>query len=567
MDPAGRYAPRAGHVRILFTLVVLLPAVSGCTSVRDYFHNGFKVGPSYGPPQTDVAKHWIDAADPRMRSESPDLSHWWTAFNDRVLNDLICDAYRQNLTLKEAGMRVLEARAQLAIARGNFFPQTQTVTGGYQREGTAVTPNTPIPPGASRFFNNFNFGFNLAWQLDFWGQFRRAIEAADDSLCSSVEAYDAALVTLLGDVATAYIQVRQAQQEIEVVKANAKLQRGVVEIIKVRLAAGTVTDLDVAQAETALSQLESQIPQFEITRRQAENQLCVLMGMPTVSLRERLGAAPIPAVAPEVVVGVPAELLCRRPDVRQAQYDAAAQAEQIGIAAAQFYPAISLTGTLSYDAAKFSDLFRSTAMGGSVGPSFQWSILNYGRILGNFHYQDAKFRELLLAYCNAVLTAHQEAENGIVTFLEAQQKEKVLAQGEVAAEKAVEIVIEQYRVGQKGVDFNRVATIEQALAQQQDLLAQSRGQIALGLVQTYQALGGGWQIRLAPQEGRAETLPPTAAKPAEMIPAPVAPELFGPPAAGVAPPDRKAPPGIPEPVVAPAPVPVPDLKPDRKPLP
>jgi outer membrane protein TolC len=316
--------------------------------------------------------------------------------------------------------------------------------------------------------------------------------------------------------------------------------------------------------------LNVQIQQFEITRRQAENQLCVLMGMPTTSLRERLGTAPIPQPGPEVVVGIPAELLCRRPDVRQAQYDAAAQAEQIGIAAAQFYPAISLTGTLSYDAAKFSDLFRSTAMGGSVGPSFQWSILNYGRILGNFHYQDAKFRELLLAYCNAVLTAHQEAENGIVTFLEAQQKEKVLAQGEVAAEKAVEIVIEQYRVGQKGVDFNRVATIEQALAQQQDLLAQSRGQIALGLVQTYQALGGGWQIRLAPQEGRAEALPPAAAKPAEMIQLPAVPsELFGvpAPAAGVAPPDRKPLPAIPEPVVAPAPIPVPDLKPDRKPLP
>jgi NodT family efflux transporter outer membrane factor (OMF) lipoprotein len=553
----------------------LLPAVIGCTSVRDYFHNGLKVGPSYGPPQTDVAKHWIDATDPRMRSDSPDLSHWWTAFNDPVLNDLICDAYRQNLTLKEAGMRVLEARAQLAIARGNFFPQTQNAVGGYQREATPVTPNSP--PVANRFFNQFNYGFNLAWQLDFWGQFRRAIEAADDSLSSSVEAYDAALVTLLGDVATAYIQVRQAQQEIEVAEYNAKLQGIVLEFVKFRWAQGAhiagqavITPVDIAQAELALSQLNVQIQQFEITRRQAENQLCVLMGMPTTSLRERLGTAPIPQPGPEVVVGIPAELLCRRPDVRQAQYDAAAQAEQIGIAAAQFYPAISLTGTLDYQAARFADLFRSTALGGSVGPSFQWNILNYGRILGNFRYQDARFRELLLAYCNAVLTAHQDVENGIVTFLRAHEKEKLLAKGVVEGQKGIDFIFEQARAGQTGVTVNQVVTVEQAQAQEMDLWAQAKGQVALGLVQVYQALGGGWQIRLAPQEGRAEALPPAAAKPAEMIQLPAVPsELFGvpAPAAGVAPPDRKPLPAIPEPVVAPAPIPVPDLKPDRKPLP
>jgi NodT family efflux transporter outer membrane factor (OMF) lipoprotein len=563
MDRASQYAPRAGHVRVLLTLVALLPVMSGCAGMQDYFKNGFKVGPSYGPPQAEVAKHWIDATDPRVRSESPDLSHWWTAFNDPLLNDLICDAYRQNLSLKEAGMRVQEAQAQLAIAKGNLFPQTQQVTGGYERVGTPVDPNSPLV--GSRFFNQFSYGFNLAWQLDFWGQFRRAIESADDSLCASVEAYDFVLVTLLGQVATNYVTVREAQQEIEVIKANAKLQRGVVEIIRVRLAAGTVTELDVAQAETTLSQLEAQIPQFEINRRLAEDQLCILMGMPPADLHQRLGTAPIPATAPEVVVGIPAELLSRRPDVRQAQFNAAAQAEQIGIAAAQFYPLVSLNGTLDYQAQRFSDLFKTTAMGGSIGPSFQWNIFNYGRILNNFRYQDQKFRELLLTYCNTVLTAHQQVEDSIVAFLQQQEREKTLAQGTVAAEKAVNIVIEQYRVGQKGVDFNRVATIEQALAQQQQLLADARGQIARALVQVYQNLGGGWQIRLAPQEGRAEALPPGATKPPQMIPAPEAPELFGPPAADVAPLDKKALPAIPEPVVAP--VPVPNPKPDRKPLP
>jgi NodT family efflux transporter outer membrane factor (OMF) lipoprotein len=565
MDRASQYAPRAGHVRVLLTLVALLPVMSGCAGMQDYFKNGFKVGPSYGPPQADVAKHWIDADDPqhRVRSDSPDLSHWWTAFNDPVLNDLICDAYRQNLTLKQAGMRVLEAQASLAYARGNFFPQTQQVTGGYERVGTPVDPNSP--PVVNRFFNQFSYGLNLSWQLDFWGLYRRSIEAADDFLCQKVELYDAALVMLLGQVATNYITVREAQQEIEVIKANAKLQRGVVEIIKVRLAAGTVTELDVAQAETTLSQLEAQIPQFEITRRLAEDQLCILMGMPPADLHQRLGTAPIPAAAPEVVVGIPAELLSRRPDVRAAQFLAAAAAEQIGINATQFYPLVSLNGTLDYQAQRFSDLFKSTAFGGSVGPSFQWNILNYGRILANVHLADATFRDNLLGYCNTVLTAHQQVEDSIVAFLQQQEREKTLAKGTVAAEKAVEIVIEQYRVGQKAVDFNRVAIVEQALAQQQQLLADARGQIALALVNVYQNLGGGWQIRLVPQEGQPKALPPSAAKPPQMIPAPEAPELFGPPAAGVAPPDKKALPVIPEPVVAPAPVPNP--KPDRKPLP
>ena len=241
-----------------------------------------------------------------------------------------------------------------------------------------------------------------------------------------------------------------------------------------RLAAGTVTELDVAQAETTLSQLEAHIRRSNHVRV-AEDQLCILLGMPPADLHQRLGTTPIPAAAPEVVVGIPAELLCRRPDVRQAQFNAAAQAEQIGIAAAQFYPIVSLNGTIDYQAAKFSDLFKSTAFGGSIGPSFQWNILNYGRILNNFRYQDQKFRELLLIYCNTVLTAHQQVEDSIVAFLQQQEREKTLAQGTVAAEKAVNIVIEQYRVGQKGVDFNRVAIVEQALAQEQQLLAERAG--------------------------------------------------------------------------------------------
>jgi NodT family efflux transporter outer membrane factor (OMF) lipoprotein len=573
MDRAGHHARGV----FFWVAVVLALGMGGCDSPSAYVHNGFKVGPNYGPPQAQVAKHWIDAADVRVRSDSPDLSHWWTVFNDPVLNTLICDVYRQNLTLKEAGMRVLEARAQLAIARGELFPQTQQETGGYSREGVAVNPKSPS--GGARFFNQWNYGFNLAWELDFWGRFRRAIEAADANLCSSVENYDDVLVTLLADAANTYVTARTDQQRIALARANADFQRWVRDHVRDKVKFGMVSRLDLAQADTNLATLEATIPPLEADLRQQEDHLCILLGMPPCDLRERLGVAPIPAAPVEAVVGIPAELLNRRPDVREAQFNAAAQAEQIGIAQAGFYPAISITGTLNYQAQNFPDLFKSTAFGGSVGPSFQWSILNYGRILNNVRFQDATFQQLLFTYCETVLEADQDVEQNIAVFLQSQQQERILNGGSDAAKEAMEIVIQQYLLGAKvegvSVDFNRVSVIEQQVAQVQDQLAQSRGKIATGLVQVYRALGGGWQLRLAPQEGKPAAAPPAATQPPEMIQAPTVPENAAPGAGGAAPgaavvaPNaaaaKKPLPPIPEPVLAPAPAAAP--QPVRTPLP
>jgi outer membrane protein TolC len=274
-------------------------------------------------------------------------------------------------------------------------------------------------------------------------------------------------------------------------------------------------------------------------------------------------------------VGIPAQLLCRRPDVRVAQFNAAAQAEQIGIAMAQFYPSISINGTINYQAQRFADLFKNTAFGGSVGPSFTWDILNYGRLLNNVRFQDATFQELLLTYRNTVLAANQDVENSIVTFLRSQEAEKLLYESVVAAEEAKDIVIQQYQVGARvagvSVDFNRVSVILQALVTQQNLLAQARGNIALGLVSVYRSLGGGWEMRLKPQGGQNLLTPPAATQPPTMIPVPAlptAPPLQGIGAQATAPDKnagRKDLPMPEAPVVAP--LPVPELQPDRKPLP
>jgi len=515
----------------------------GCTSLSDYVHNGFKVGPNYCRPSAPVAEHWIDAADVRMR-EGEDLSRWWTVFNDPTLDRLVAYAYRQNLSLREAGCRVLQARAQRAIAAGELFPQSQDAFGSYNREARSRTSSGPST--AKPFFDQWNMGFSLGWELDFWGRFRRAVAATDNQLDASVEDYDDVLVTLLADVAANYVQVRTLQERIRLLQRNAELQKWVRDLFQRRLQGGfRATKLDVAQAISTLEQTEAQIPELEISLRQATNRLCILLGMPPVDLQNMLGEDDIPVASAEVVIGIPAELLRRRPDVRRAERLAAAQAELIGIAQAELYPAISINGTLGYQSRDFAHLFSSRSLNGNVGPSFQWNLLNYGRIVNDVRFQEARFYELVVAYQIAVLQANEEVENGLVMFLQAQHRARHLATSAEAATDAVKTMLLQYSAGKSEADFNRYALIEQNRVQQQDLLAQSRGEIAQGLIQVYRALGGGWETRL----GEGPVLPPTSDAPPNLLETleeiPVPPGVPPVPSALPAPPEAE--PDLPEP--------------------
>ena len=229
----------------------------------------------------------------------------------------------------------------------------------------------------------------------------------------------------------------------------------------------------------------------------------------------------------EVAVGIPADLLRRRPDVRKAERQAAAQSAQIGVAEAEFYPHIAINGTWEYSAEFFKNLWSTQALAGSIGPTFTWNILNYGRILNNVRLQDAKFQELVATYQNTVLSAAQDVENGLVTFLQAQQRTKFQAASVKDAEEAVQIAVAQYKAGT--VDFTRVTQLEQNLVTQQDTLAQAQGEIVTGLIQVYKALGGGWQIRETgcdPHPANTNGLvpptlvPPTLGPAREILPAP-----------------------------------------------
>ncbi len=538
-----RIGTRASRWRRVFRLALFVClGLCGCTPFSEYVHNGFKVGPNYKEPPAPAAPTWIDANDKRLGSESDDHTHWWKNFNDPVLDDLICDAYKQNLTLKEAGMRILQARATLGITIGELFPQTQQATGDYTRTSfSKENVNSVFLP--QRYASQFDIGLTMSWELDFWGRFRRAIESAEANLEASVYDYDDVLVTLLSDVAMNYVNMRVAQKRIEYARKNTNWQRDTVAVVKVKLEVGAAKGIDLAQAEALLYQTEATIYDLQITERISANALCVLMGIPPEDLQARLGkkqgagaavaagtamvgtaAFPayelpsIPITPPDVAVGIPADLLRRRPDVRRAERQAAVQSALIGVAVSDLYPHLLISGNIYRSARDFQDLFRPEAYNGVIGPSFQWDVLNYGRHLNNIKFQDARFRELVLAYQQTVLNAEQDVEAGLVTFLKGRKRYEAQLKSANAALYVKDGVKTQFDAGK--VDITQLILFQQNLVQQQDTLALAEGEMALGLIQAYRALGGGWQIK---QEGctpSSSVAPPPAAFPPAPTPLP-----------------------------------------------
>jgi len=472
-----------------FLLAVLFLA-AGC----------FKVGPDFVKPEAAVMPNWLEAEGYKQVSTKADeYRDWWRSFNDPVMDKLVQSAYQQNLGLRIAGVRVLGARAQLGAATGQLFPQAQQATGLVQKN--RLSEKSPLaPPGTPGNFWVTQLGMTASWEIDFWGKFRRAIESADAGLMAAVADYDNALVSLTGDVANAYVSIRTLEKRLDIARQNVLIQKKSLQIATARWKGGTTSRRDVEQALTVLESTEATIPPLESQLRQTKNALCVLMGMPPSDLGETLGpkAGNIPVPPPTVALGMPAELLRRRPDIQAAEWRAAAQCAQIGVSKASLFPAFSFSGNIAFQAGDvgsvmLADMFQWRSRTGSFGPAFQWNILNYGQITNLVRVQDAKFQELLIAYQNTVLQAQQEVENSLIAFLKAQEQAERLAASTAAAQRSVGLAILQYREGI--TDFTTVITAEQTLLTQQDNLASSLGNISSNLVGMYRAMGGGWQIR------------------------------------------------------------------------
>ena len=465
--------------------IISLLAGLGC------FLTGCMVGPAYKAPTASVATQWLKFEDERFKTTQPVEPRWWkNAFQDAGLDQLIDEALAGNLTLRSAGLRVLQARQTLLIAKGNLFPQEQFI-------GAAAAV---VDPGAGAGSSGaYNLNFNLTWEIDVWGRIRRQIESASAALDASLSNYDGVLVTLISEVAQTYLLIRTTEQRLAVAKMNVTYQEESVRISRAKFEAGETSSLDVEQGQTLLFTTRASVALLEQSLRQFKIALAVLLGRIPQDLTKGLGKpGTIPAVSPVLAVGMPQDLIRRRPDIRTAERKLAAQSAQIGVAVTDLYPQLALGGVIgpvvnTASGQVFSDLFNSDNVGYNFGGFVRWNIFNYGRIKNNIRLQDATFQQLLEDYRRTVLQAQGEVESALVVFFQSFLQLKELQEAADSAQRAADVSMEQYMEGL--VDYNTVVSTLKALASQQDQLASIQGTVAVNLVEVYRSLGGGWEIR------------------------------------------------------------------------
>ncbi|QEG22672.1 efflux transporter outer membrane subunit [Mariniblastus fucicola] len=485
---------KLSEIRVVtFAFVLLSLSFSGCQSVNHWWNNGLRVGPNYSQPQAQVAAEYSMANTERIDGSNVIDPQWWQVFNDPDLNVLIDSLRQENLTLKAACYRIKEARHQRNIAAANLFPQSQQLTGSYSHTQSSTITESFVPGFSPVSLDNWSLGFDVGWEIDLWGRIRRSVEAADANLESVVQDRNFAIVSLTAETASLYINIRAFDERIELAKKNATLQEGSLKIARARFKEGRTSKLDVVQAESNLASTRSLIPQLELARRQSLNAIAVLLGMPPSEVPV-LSDQPkkIPEIPSFAVVGIPADLMRRRPDIRSAERSMKAQFEQIGIAEADLYPTFSFSGSLGWDSAKLSDLVQSGGFAGSIAPAFGWNILNYGRLREAICVEEARFKQIQMDFENTVLSAQREVEDGIVEFVKRNEQYEYDLATQQANKESVELAIASFKEGK--TDFGRVFVVQTSLVTAQDQVVATRASIALALIETYRALGGGWEV-------------------------------------------------------------------------
>ncbi len=466
-----------------------------CIFVVYFALNACMVGPNYKEPHTSVAPHWAKKDNSIKETPFRQVA-WWEVFHDDNLTALIYQGYCNNLSLQTAGVHVLQARAQLAQAVGQLYPQQQGMTGSlnYYRMGGGYLENV-LP---SSFYASM-LGFSANWEIDFWGKYRRAIQAKDATFLASLAAYDDALVTLTADIASYYIRIRTTEALIKVTKDNIHVQQTSLQLTQSRYRSGEVSMLDVEQAKTELSETEAQLPQLVSLLQIQKDALAVLLGLlPNDIDKLLLKKYGIPEAPKQVEIGIPKESLARRPDIHQARLVAINEMATIGQIKANLYPSLALAGSFNFAAntingSSLGDLFNWSNMNILAGPALNWPLLNYGQITNAVRAQDAVFQQALLKYMNLVLVAQQEVQDNITRYIEAKKTENALANASHSAVKSTRLTLIQYREGEN--DYTPVLYAEQQQLRVQTSLVKAQAEIPLALVDLYRALGGGWQIR------------------------------------------------------------------------
>jgi multidrug efflux system outer membrane protein len=506
---------------------------------------GCTVGPNYHEPRSKAPDAFGETAtasttQPSRATTQPiQITEWWATFHDPELDSLIQRAVKTNPNLAQAESRILEARAERLIAGAGELP-TVNVGGGYlhargsskvtfplsafgltsppkgkqanSRVGSPSEVGAPTFPGESGTVGGgvptsplgsgglpnvttdlYQAGFDASWEIDIFGGVRRSIEAANADYQAAVEDRRDVYISLLSEVARNYIELRGFQREIAIAQENLRSQQQTLSLTEDRFRAGVTTQLDVARARAEVATTAAGIPSLDAQVHQSAHHIAVLLGeQPMTLLQELIEIKPIPAAPADVPIGVPADLLRRRPDIRRAERQLASATARVGVATAQLYPRFTILGTFGFDATKFARVAEWPARYYSIGPGVTWPIFDAGRIRANIKVQNEAVRQYLSDYDQTVLNAMEEVEDTLVDYSREQQRHQALDEAVSADQQAVDLARQQYQQGV--VDFLTVLEAERSLYGAQDSRARSEIQISSDLVALYKALGGGWEI-------------------------------------------------------------------------
>ncbi len=453
-------------------------ALTGCAAV----------GPDYTRVKPDAPDEWHAELQGGLTAgslEPETLAQWWSMLNDAELDSLVARAVKGNLDLKNARSRVREARALRGIRKANLFPSLDA-------EALASKQRSSENSGTGTDSKLYTADFDAGWELDVFGGVRRSVEAAQASLEATQEDLYNVLVSLVAEVALNYVEVRTFQARLAVTEANIKTQQKTYDLNQSRYEAGIIDELAVQQSLRILESSRSQIPALMTGLDAAKNRLAVLLGEEPGKLHRELAARrPIPELPKTVVIGIPAETLRHRPDIRRAERNLAAQTARIGVATADLYPKFRLFGTIGLESLSSEDFFEWASRTWSIGPGVSWNIFRGGAIRENIEVQTARQEQAMIQYEAAVLKAQEEVENILVAYAKEQLRRESLSKAATAAQRAALVAQDQYQAGL--VDFNNVLDAQRSLLILQDELDQSNGAVISNLVRLYKALGGGWK--------------------------------------------------------------------------
>ncbi len=455
-------------------------SLSACTTL----------GPDYITPEVTWQDEWQPEFNTLLNADlefdDAELAFWWHIFEDPALDALIQELRRDNLTLRIAGLRVLETRAQLAIANSLHYPQSQTISGQASYSDSRAINDDSIDPQTQ---SSYQIGGSVGWEIDFWGKYERSMQTADAAFFASVANQKNIQVLLVAQLVDLYYQYRVLEERVRIARENGDLQKRSFEITQQKFEKGESSELDLQQAKAQYMGTLSTIPDLELAQLKVRNALGLLLGRTPGNIDALQNAAlPLPYIDPKSIAHIPAGVLIRRPDIRLHAFQVAAQTAQVGAAEADKYPSISLFGTLGWSGSDqdSSQVIQTFA----AGPALNWNVLNYGRLRNNVRVQDARLQQAIEQYQLSVLEAAVDVDNALSELAKNHEKRAYTEASLAAAKRSLTLSTSRYQEGY--ADFQRVLDAQRTLASESSREVVDHGNHISAVISLYKALGGGW---------------------------------------------------------------------------